>query len=47
MSSQGKGYGPIADGIGVAFWIIAALAFSGACGVVMAVSAFVAGLVLG
>lgn len=47
MSSQGKGYGPIADGIGVAFWIIAALAFSGACGAVSALAAFLTGLALG
>jgi Kef-type K+ transport system membrane component KefB len=47
MSSQGKGYGPISDAIGTVFWIVAALAFSGVCGVVMALGAFVAGLVLG
>ena len=42
-----KGYGPIADGIGVAFWIVAALAFSGVCGVVVELSAFFTGLALG
>ena len=47
MSSQGKGYGPIADAVGTAFWIVAALAFSGVCGVVVALAAFVAGLVFG
>lgn len=45
MSS--KGYGPIADGIGVAFWIIAALIFSGIGGIIIAVaSVFVAGIFL-
>lgn len=48
MSSQGRGYGPIADGIVVAFWIITAVMFSGICGVVVSmVSGFLAGLIVG
>jgi hypothetical protein len=47
VGSQGKGYGPVGDAIGVVFWVIAALVFSGVCGVVMAFGAFLAGLLLG
>lgn len=47
MSDQGRGYGPVSDAIGTAFWIFAFLCFSWGGFVVALIASFFAGLFFG